>query len=389
MAAKKVIKSSALSLIFLGIFFLACFFYFLFFNGFVFEFQEQGQLFRFDYSYFSDFLSRPGGLSEYMGAFLTQFFINPVAAAFILTSTLILIFVLSGQLLKKYQVQGIVWSLIPVFSLIALQSDYMFGIGHTVDFILLLSYFALWIKTDKKNFRYSLIVLLWPVLYICSGTFSLLAAALCILYEFLFSKASHRYYFAFIIAIAAILIPYLFDHTLYYIPIKEIWLNPSLLSYRKITKETLLLVILFFPVLMVGLKIAGILKIKFPKTAWDLKNVVAGGLILLLFFAGMKSKVYDGQIRIFLEMDHQVQQGNWNKVLQAASRSGGSNRLMLYYTNLALYKTGQLGNKMFNYNQIGLPGLWLSRDGDPISLFLGGGLFYDLGNLNEATPLGL
>jgi hypothetical protein len=39
---------------------------------------------------------------------------------------------------------------------------------------------------------------------------------------------------------------------------------------------------------------------------------------------------------------------------------------------------------MFYYNQIGVPGLWLNREGDEISLFLGGELFYHLGNINEA-----
>ena len=59
--------------------------------------------------------------------------------------------------------------------------------------------------------------------------------------------------------------------------------------------------------------------------------------------------------------------------------------LILYYTNLALYKTGHLGDRMFYYNQIGVPGLWLNREGDEISLFLGGELFYHLGNINEAN----
>ena len=84
-------------------------------------------------------------------------------------------------------------------------------------------------------------------------------------------------------------------------------------------------------------------------------------------------------------MDYNVQQAKWDRVIELSLKAPVTNRLILYYTNLALFKTGHLGDRIFYFNQIGLAGLWLDRDKDDISLFIGGEIFYDLGNFNEAT----
>jgi hypothetical protein len=107
-------------------------------------------------------------------------------------------------------------------------------------------------------------------------------------------------------------------------------------------------------------------------------------IVIFTFLWGIKKYVYNPELRLFFEIDHYVQEANWNKVLKISSRSQEANRLILYYTNLALYKTGHFGDRLFYYNQIGVPGLWLDRAGDEISLFLGGEIYYHLGNINEA-----
>ena len=51
-------------------------------------FQEQTQLFRFNWFYFNTFLLQPGGLTSYLGAFLTQFNFYPWVGASILSCML-------------------------------------------------------------------------------------------------------------------------------------------------------------------------------------------------------------------------------------------------------------------------------------------------------------
>jgi hypothetical protein len=120
------------------------------------------------------------------------------------------------------------------------------------------------------------------------------------------------------------------------------------------------------------------------QSGWKLKTILTGVIVIFAFAGVFKKYAYNPKLSLFFEIDHYVQQAKWDKVLELASRSREPNRLILYYTNLALYKTGHLGDRMFYYNQIGVSGLWLNREGDEISLFLGGELFYHLGNINEA-----
>lgn len=51
---------------------------------------------------------------------------------------------------------------------------------------------------------------------------------------------------------------------------------------------------------------------------------------------------------------------------------------------LALYKSRQLGDHMFHYNQVGVPGLWLEWKRNWVVTFYGGEIFYHLGYINEA-----
>jgi len=84
-----------------------------------------------------------------------------------------------------------------------------------------------------------------------------------------------------------------------------------------------------------------------------------------------------------LGADHYVQHGEWNEVLKLSDRYPGYNTLVIYYTNLALYKSGKLLDKMFNYPQIGSQGLRLKWQRN-LNLFFGGEVFSQLSYNNES-----
>jgi hypothetical protein len=277
------------------------------------------------------------------------------------------------------------WSFIPALLLVALQSDYMFNPGYTLGLLLVLTFFAIYISVRKDYIRYAYGFIGWVFLYLAAGGFSLLATLICIIHELLFTKNRYRLFTASGFALIAVLLPYLACKTIYFITIREAWFDPIFFTLRKITKFTLLLFIAYFPLLLIAIKI---LPAPFKKTwfqsGWNLKTILAGVIVIFAFAGILKKYAYNPELSLFFEIDHNVQQAKWDKVLELASLSQEPNRLILYYTNLALYKTGHLGDRLFYYNQIGVPGLWLNREGDEISLFLGGELFYHLGNINEA-----
>jgi len=365
--------------------FVACFLYSVIFNRYLIAYQEQLQLFRFDWNYFTGHLTKPGGLAEYAGAFLIQFYINPVTGAFIVTITGIAAYALAGYIFRKYQISGMLWSLIPSLLLVALQSDYLFNLGYILRLLLILTFFSIYISVRNGYIRCAFGFIGWTFLYLAAGGFSLLATLICIIHELLFTRNRFRLFTASGFALIALLLPYLACKTIYFITIREAWFDPSFFTLGKITKYTLLLFIAYFPLLLIVIKILPApSKMTWFQSGWKLKTILAGVIFIFAFTGIFKKYAYNPELSLFFEIDHNVQQARWDKVPELASRSREPNHLILYYTNLALYKTGHLGDRMFYYDQIGVPGLWLNREGDEISLFLGGELFYHLGNINEA-----
>jgi hypothetical protein len=218
-----------------------------------------------------------------------------------------------------------------------------------------------------------------------AGGFSLLATLICIIHELLFTKNRFRFFTASGFAFIALFLPYLAYKIIYFITIREAWFDPAFFTLRKITKYILLLLIAYFPLLLIVIKILPAASKKtWLQSGWNLKTILAGVIVIFAFAGVFKKYAYNPKLNLFFKIDHYIQQAKWDKVLELASRSREPNRLILYYTNLALHKTGHLGDRMFYYNQIGVSGLWLNREGDEISLFLGGELFYHLCNINEA-----
>jgi hypothetical protein len=369
-----------------GVFFIACFLYFAIFNRYLLAYQEQIQLFRFDWNYFTGFLTRPGGLAEYTGAFLIQLYLNPVAGAFIVALSAFAAYALTGYILKKYKISGILWSLIPALFLVTLHTDYMFTLGYSLGLLVVLAFFALYISIRNVYIQMVFGFIGWLFLYLAAGGFSLLATLICIIHTLLFAKNRFRLLTASGFALLALLIPFLACKTIYFIVIREAWMDPFFFTLRKITKYSLLLFIAYLPLFLIVIKILPESSKKiWLQSGWNLKSILAGMIVIFAFAGGIKKYAYNPRLSLFFEIDHNVQQAKWDKVLELTTRSRETNRLILYYTNLALYKTGHLGDRMFYYNQIGVPGLWLNRERDEISLFLGGEFFYDIANINEAN----
>jgi hypothetical protein len=367
------------------VFFVAYFLYFAIFNRYLLAYQEQIQLFRFDWNYLAGFLTKPGGLAEYCGAFFIQFYINPGAGALIITLAGIAIYALTVYIFKKHKVSGILWPFIPALLIAALQSDYIFNFGYTLGLFFTLAFSAIYVSVRNDYIRFTIGFIGWLLLYLVAGGFSLLATFICIIHELLFTKNRYRLYTASGFVLIAILPPYLSCHSIYYIPIREAWFDPFIFTLQKTTRYFLLLFIVYYPLILIVIKIlpAYSRKIWFQSN-WNRNTILAGIIVISSFTWCIKKYVYNPGISLFFEIDHYVQQADWDKVLRLSSRSQEANRLILYYTNLALYKTGHLGDRLFYFNQIGVPGLWLNREGDETSLFLGGEIFYHLGNMNEA-----
>lgn len=367
------------------LFFASIFSYFFLFNQYHLAFQEQIQLFRYDWDYFTDFLAKPGGLSFYLGAFFCQFYIVPVVGVFIVTLTGVTIYLLTGYIFIKHNIFGILWSIMPVLLVVALNSDYLYNIGYSIGFILALSFTAIYISIRKNYIRYTVGLISWFFLYFLTGGFSLLAVVLFIIHELLYTKEHRRFFIAIAYATLAVSFPYIASQYIYFISISDTWLYPVLFPFDGITKILLLILLAYFPLLLILVKIWLALSKKSQLLfSWNWITVIVGMIFLFAFSWGIKKYSYDNKIEALFKIDYYVQHSEWRKALKEAARYPGTNRLVTYFANISLYKTGQMGDSMFHYNQTGKDDLWLEWPGGKLSLFFGSEVFYHLGYFNEA-----
>jgi hypothetical protein len=364
--------------------FVVYFLYFALLNRYHILYLEQNQLFIWSFDFLREQFSLPGGLPQYLGSFFTQFFISSIAGSFIYTLNVFAVFVLSFYIFRKHNLESIVLSLFPVWFLAILQSNEFFEFGQTLGFLLSLSFFALYISVNKTSWRYSFFLAGWPIFYLLAGGFSIPLVIMCVIHELLFRKENKVYIITVLYIIAGVLVPYLSAHLIYYIQPDKIYTYPVNYTLTSIYRYALIMLFVWTPLVL----LAGFLWVKFKKRkiriiAWSIKNVIAGSAIFVIMAFVVNKHAYNKMADMMLGVDHYGQLAQWDKLLKLSDRYPGYNTLVIYYTNLALYKSGKLMDKMFNYPQIGSQGLRLKWQRN-LNLFFGGEVFSQLGYNNES-----
>lgn len=364
------------------LFFTCIFLYFFFFKRNHLAFQEQLQLFRFSNEYFREFLSRPGGLSEYAGAFLTQFYFSPFTAALIITLLCAAIFLLFQKIFSAYSLKGHFWSYIPVILIAALHSDYSYSTSLTVAFLFSTMYFALYLITGERKMQLCLLPLTWPLLYIATGGYSLVTGIMCTIHAALVREDKLKWPVAIIVPALAIFVPLTVSNTVFYGGDGRIF--TSFLPLQPGTFRELFLVLIFYAPAV--LLVSALFKPGEKTIPAGLKYALNGAaLILVVAFSVYVFRSFrDKNTELLLGMDRDVQRSDWGSVLEKSGQIVEPNRMALHYTNLALFKTGHLCDRLFHYPQSGKAGLWLDWQQDWLIAFFGCGTYYQIGYNSEA-----
>ena len=368
-----------------GLFFLLVFVFFSVFNQYHLFYLEQVQLFRFDFDYFSDFMLKPGGFAEYSGAFLTQFFLLPFVGPAIITLTGSAIYFITSLIFRRFNISGILWPFFPVIILISLHCDHLYKTGYTIGFLLSLIFIISYLSIRNNKIRYTTGFMGFVILYPLTGVFAFLAPVLFLLHELFFFKNKSRLVVISGYLALILIIPYLYWRFIYYLPLSEAWLYP-LNSFGSFNSQITGIILLgFLPVFIVITRFFSyIYEVEVNFFSWNLKNYIAG-FIVIVILAGLAERYsYDTKTELILKIDHYVQKADWDMALEQCRRYPEKNVMVIYFTNLALLKSGQLGNQMFNYAQIGKDGLYLRWEPNNLVPFFGCDIYYHLGHNNEA-----
>lgn len=362
-----------------GILFILTFFYFLLAASHVPAFQEEQFLFLFSGEYFKGFLARPGGLIEYAGRFLMQFYTIPALASLELALILVLPGILMHTILKKMnpgQILLVPLSILPSVFLILMQNQYYHLMEYNLGYICILSYFLF-------TYRYRKIwlhIILLPLLYFASGAFALIYIAMEIVYGLVFNTSYKKIYEPLALILTCILSYFVFSQFLFLVPDRIFLTYPLPLvneRFHRIIFWTLTAYIILFPLLSTSgiFRKSGLLTRRYG-------GMVSGSFLIVLT-AAILYKKYDKSISNVMYIQNESYKGEWDKVIKAHEKFPSGNLISQYFYNTALSEKGILCDRLFSSGQsFGTKALILPW-GDEY-LERGAYFFFTAGLVNEA-----
>jgi len=329
-----------------------CVFLFFFFQNFAkfhFLYMEQFQLFQFNSYYFLGFAQKIGGMSIYIGNFLTQFYIFCFCGPFVSAVLLSAIAWLSVYSLKKIGLRSEInyIGIIVIIPLIALHLHNFYNLAGTVSLLLLM--LALSVSIDKKGGKGLVIFLISSlILFWVSGSVS---------------------YFYLLTMIILNIQKKNWKQLLYVLSLTTIMVSLGFLTYRIGWVERLDFVFLmgmfYEPKLQVPLLIYFplfifvSLLIVLPLVdrlicQYNNRFIPIGVSILSISLVGtftLKNELPKLLENNYLkELDYYSKTGQWDKIIEKGSGTK-DNYLYMNYINLALLNKGLLVEEMFSFDQ--------------------------------------
>ena len=356
-------------------------------------YREQMQLFRFDWFYFRTYLIKPGGITEYAGAFLTQFCFYPLFGAVIISLLLAGIYLLLASICRRSgKIEYFFPALyIPVFLLMIAITNQYFRLSYLVGLIVYLSGFRIYIAIKRPARYITGFVLLLIVYFIAAGNAFLFLLSVLIFELFnsviarrndeaIHLKFQNHYLYLPALAIFAIVIPFSAYRFIYTVTPREAYfaLTPFDFLYPGFV---IISAWLSIPVIY-ALRIALTNRLANLRPAlW--KTVVSGVLVIGMCIGSM-AFANDRRAETLTGMAFGVQNNNWERTVNLGVSYPFSNNLTSYFTNIALAQSGQLPYRMFYYDQTGPSGLFLKRQESYFTILYIGEAYYRLGLIREA-----
>lgn len=345
------------------------------------HFQEQFQLFQFDWVYALDVISVPGGVAVWLSRFCTQFFLYAWAGAVIIALLLTSIQRLTALQLKEKSLYALSFIPASLLFFFLFDENSRFGAVWSV----LLSQLAAWglAKVRPLGLQLTLFFILLVPVYWAVGPVAILFVLLS-LYRLL--PALHQQkgtMWSIIVCIVTLLlagaIPAAAHHFVHFPFIRFyygihyhtnwqeastfLWLSVWLLSLIPLTQW--------------------VLRKPFDKKPALICSLSAYALTVALIGWLFQSD-YRARNEEVMKYDFMARFQQWNRIYSTAKAKAPNNQLSATALNLALGMRGQLSEQMFEFRQNQLSGLLPAFVRDPVSPLTTAEVYYQLGMINTA-----
>lgn len=351
--------------------------FFCFYYNYHLLYTEQLQLFQFSGLYFESLINKPGGLSNYLGTFLTQFYAWNHTGGLLITFILWLLFFVQKRIARSWCIKiADVFLLFPtlIFTLFFMDVNAQIGGALAVLIAILFAWAVSLLSRDW--IRYSIALLFIPMVYGATGGGLFVYTSLLIVYELLRSKKNIYFIAAFILL--SITLPLYVRQYLIPLSWNNTWFGTSF--YRSNNMSDLIWYLIFSPT--VTYLIAG----------WG-SRIINGYrrsrqisfLLIICMLVGSAILIYHKQNKreeALYTLDYLLKNKKWEEMIEVTDRQPYHNAIFVSYTNLALLNLGKLPDKMMNYSQRpDINEFWTSSY---LPMFLTGETYYNLGMYDAA-----
>lgn len=356
-----------------GTFILLAFAFFNFIYPYHVHYQEQMQLFRFGWDYFRESIAVPGGLSDWIGGFLTQFFYYAPVGSFILAGLLGLIQMLVWKNLEHKTFAAYPLTFLPSAAMFLFLCDENALVTAAVSIIAALSTVMGLMKIRRTGIRCIIAIALMPAMYMLLGSMYILAPAVLAIRSFC-RKENRKIAIVFSAAalIMLIAIPSV-ARTFSPYPMERLVFGIHYHRYHHAIPLLAWAAVLLVPASM--LLSAVIRKDRMMLLSLSIA-VIPLGILAPKFIDMNKERLFG--------YDFMVRMGQWNKILMTSDRHTPDSPIAVECTNLALAKTGHMASDMFSFFQNGPAGLLPEFTRDHFSPVPTGAIYYHLGMINTA-----
>ena len=339
---------------------------------------EQLQIFQLTDLYFRSLIFKPGGLANYLGLFVTQFYIWNHVGGIIISLLLLLLYLLLHKTARFRNIEGkSILLLIPVIAFVFYFMSINAQLGGLVSVLLSLSF--VWLVLDVLNNRYqNIFVLLFiPLVYCFAGGGGLFIYTILLAYNYLINEKRDIYIPILLFFISGGL-PFLIQYYVVSLSWIDTWIGTSF--YKGNILPNSYWILINMPVLTVfaaegSQRFLSNINKRFYYSFFVLFCLIGG----TVFFVNRKKNHTEEAI---FQLDYLLKRGQWSEMLAIADEKLHNNSLLVSYVNLALLNEGSLANKMMQYNQ--RPDINEFTSANYLPLFVNGETFYNLDMFNAS-----
>ena len=317
------------------------------------HYYEQMQMFQFSSQYFWETVLLPGGLSDYLGRFLTQFFHITWAGALVMAVLYGMVYLSSWMALRDGLTgqNRLFWSfllLLPIRFLWINGCDENAMPALWIAFIAsLLMVFALK-KIGNNTLRRLVSLVALVVLYATVGPLSFVMIALMALHE-LRQEDGLRWVWAIGFVIVALVLPQV-AHQLFNWPLENLYKG---IHYFRFTQIQLPYIWVAAGIIVV-IDLLAHLAERYLKGKELVNGYVLGfgtlALMTLLIVQGVR-RHYHPNNEVMMMYDDMVLNERWDEILAAASRRTPKHPACVQCINLAMAMKGRMGDLLFRCPQ--------------------------------------